>query len=70
MFEALGARAAMAAQRRAEARAGEIAEALAGEVPAGVAVRRGADGVEIEGRGIARRFALEPRLRGLLGRLR
>ena len=58
MFEALGARAAIAAQRRAEARAGENA-----------AVRRGADGVEIEGRGIARRFALEPRLRGLLGRL-
>ena len=70
MFELLAGRAAAAAERRADARAEEIAQALGSAVPDGVSVRRTEAGVEIRGRGIARRFALEPALRWLTGGVR
>ncbi|HEX8573354.1 MAG TPA: hypothetical protein VF759_11450 [Allosphingosinicella sp.] len=71
MFERLmihGAALAAAAARRRRA---ELAEALAQEAPAGVEASESEGGVVLSGRGLGRRFALEPALRWLLaGRAR
>ncbi len=70
MFERLKQRAHRAAQARAEARRRGIAERLRQDLPAGIAVDIRGEGVALSGRGLRRRFILDPALRGLLGRLR
>jgi hypothetical protein len=70
MFERLKARALLLAQARAARRRDALAARLADELPAGIAADRTAEGVELSGRGLKRRLALEPALRALIGRLR
>ena len=65
MFEKIIARAGRLARERADARSDALAARLAGELPKGIAVERTERGVRLSGRGIARRFALDPRLRWL-----
>lgn len=69
MFERLRERARSAAERRAEAEARALAERLGSALPPGIDARVEAEGVVLSGRGVARRFALEPELRWLIGRL-
>ena len=68
MFERLLLRSNLRAEERAQARAKALAERLADEVPAGIAVRSEEGGVVLGGRGLRRRYALDPALRRLLGR--
>jgi hypothetical protein len=69
MFERLLERAGRAAERRAGAKARALAERLGDKLPPGIEARAEAEGVVLSGRAIARRFALEPGLRWLIGRL-
>lgn len=66
MFERLMLRGAALAQRAAEARRGEVAAALREEVPDGIEVSEAEGEVALSGRGLGRRFALDPRLRWLV----
>ena len=68
MFEMLIERARRAAERRARARADALASDLREKLPRGVSCVRSAEGVALLGRGLKRRFALDARLRGLIGR--
>ncbi len=68
-FEALVARADRAARRRARLRSAALAERIADELPGGVTAEADADGVRLSGRGLRRRFALEPALRWLIAGL-
>ena len=68
MFERLTERARRAAERRAKTRADALARELEERLPPGIACPRGAEGVALVGRGLKRRFALDARLRALLGR--
>jgi hypothetical protein len=68
MFERLMIEAAALAEQAAKRRRGELAAALAEEAPAGVRVDEVEEGVALSGRGLVRRFALEPALRWLLVR--
>ncbi len=63
MFERLMIEAAALATKAAQRRRGELAAALADEAPAGVRVDETEEGVALSGRGLGRRFALEPALR-------
>lgn len=63
MFEKLMIHGAALARKAARARRAELAEALRDEAPDGVRVSESEEGVALEGRGLARRFALEPKLR-------
>lgn len=69
MFERLLERAGRAAERRAGAEARTLAERIGDELPPGIKAHVEAEGVVLSGRAIARRFALEPGLRWLIGRL-
>lgn len=69
MFERLERNARSGAEARAERRRVAIAELLAAELPTGIATERTQGGVRLSGRGLARRLALDPRLRALIGRL-
>lgn len=66
MFERLIQRGAALAQEAARRRRDELAEALSEEAPAGVGVSGEAEAVVLSGRGLGRRFAVEPALRWLL----
>ena len=66
MFEKLLVRAERMARRRASERAHELADRLAVELPRGIRAERDGDGVVIGGRGIARRFALDAKLRWMI----
>lgn len=66
MFERLMLQGAALAQKAARRRRSELAEALAEEAPEGTAASETDEGVLIEGRGLRRRFAVEPGLRWLL----
>ncbi len=70
MFERLTARVERCARDKAAARAREIAARLADGVPPGIAVEAGPDGVRLSGRGLVRRYALEPALRWLAAEAR
>jgi hypothetical protein len=70
MFERMTERAHRVAQARAERRRRGIAERLRDDLPAGIAVEGRGESVALSGRGLRRRFILDPALRGLLGRLR
>jgi hypothetical protein len=63
MFERLVERVDALAERRARARAAALAERLQAELPRGIAAAADAEGVRLSGRGIVRRFALDPALR-------
>lgn len=65
MFEGLTARAARAAEARARARAGQIAGDAEAVAPRGVRVAVEGSAVRIVGKGLRRRFLLEPALRWL-----
>lgn len=65
MFERLTARGAALAQETARRRRGELAEALREDAPAGLRVDEEDEAVVLSGRGLGRRFALEPALRWL-----
>lgn len=69
MFEAIIGRAARRAGARVEARRRELQERLEPELPAGVEVEETEQGLALQGRGLARRFALDPRLRWLVAGL-
>ncbi len=66
MLERLMLRGAALAHKAARARLDSLAEALRDEVPKGVGVSEAEDAVALSGRGLRRRFALEPELRWLL----
>lgn len=65
MFEKLTMRAAALAREAARRRRDELAETLREEAPAGVRIEAAEEGVALSGRGLGRRFALEPALRWL-----
>ena len=66
MFERLILHGAALARKAARARRSELAQALRDEAPEGVRVSEAEQGVALEGRGLKRRFALEPELRWLI----
>jgi len=66
MFERLMLHGAARAESAARRRRQELARALAEEAPAGIRVSEEDGAVAIEGRGLGRRFALEPALRWLI----
>ncbi|MGZ8287128.1 MAG: hypothetical protein ACXW27_01710 [Allosphingosinicella sp.] len=66
MFERLMLHGAALASRAARARRSSLAQALRDEAPEGVRVSEEAAAVALEGRGLERRFALDPELRWLL----
>lgn len=70
MFERLMARAQRCVERRAEYRVERLAEGLRSERVRGVKVRVEGRAVILSGRGLRRRFALDPALRWLTARLR
>ena len=68
MFERLTERARRAAEAGAGRAARALAERLESELPPGIRAEATGEGVALRGRGLRRRFALDPALRGLLGR--
>jgi hypothetical protein len=66
MFERLMLHGAALAQIAAERRVEMLAESLRDEAPADVEVSEGEGEVRLSGRGLERRFAIEPGLRWLL----
>jgi hypothetical protein len=66
MFERLKARAQARAETVARRRRDELAEVLSEEAPAGVEVGVEDGAVVLSGRGLGRRFAVEPGLRWLV----
>lgn len=65
MFERLMERARKAAERRAAGQVLELTERMRAEAPGGVRIEAGEGGVVLSGRGLRRRFAVEPALRWL-----
>ena len=70
MLENLAKRAAQAAERRAAARRERLAARLTEMAPGGIEVGEEGEQVALSGRGLARRFALDPRLRWLVAEAR
>lgn len=70
MFEEFSRRVEQTARRRAKMRAGELATGMRAAVPRGIEVEVVEDGVRLSGRGLLRRFLLDPTLRWLALRLR
>ncbi|HEU0097479.1 MAG TPA: hypothetical protein VFQ67_01770 [Allosphingosinicella sp.] len=66
MFEKLMLHGAAMARKAARARRAGLAEAIRGEAPEGVRVSEEEEAVALEGRGLVRRFELEPELRWLI----
>lgn len=65
MLERLMLHGAALARKAARARLESLAEALRDEAPEGVRVSEEEEAVALSGRGLGRRFALEPELRWL-----
>jgi hypothetical protein len=70
MLERLMVHGAALARRRIEARRARLVEALEADAPAGVRISAGDEGAVLSGRGLKRRFALDPALRWLAAGLR
>ncbi len=70
MLKAVEARLLQIAQRRTQARARAVLERLRGALPADVSTQESPDGAIVAGRGLKRRFALDPALRWLSAGLR
>jgi hypothetical protein len=68
LFETIMLRAAAAARKRAEVRAGEVADVLGTEP--GIEATANEEGVVLRGRGLRWRMATDPALRRVSGRLR
>ena len=66
MLERLMLHGAALARKSAKARLGSLAGALREEAPPGVRVDEEEEAVALSGRGLRRRFALEPELRWLI----
>ncbi|HEX8379961.1 MAG TPA: hypothetical protein VF619_05380 [Allosphingosinicella sp.] len=66
MFERLMLHGAALARKAARARAGTLAAELGEEAPQGVRIGEEEEGVALSGRGLRRRFALDPQLRWLV----
>ena len=69
MFEKAMERAARKARGRARARRDALARRLEAELPRGIRVEAAGDAVRLSGRALARRFALDARLRWLVAGL-
>ena len=69
MFDKTMERAGRKAEARARARRDALVQRLADELPRGIRVERAGDAVRLSGRGLARRFALDARLRWLVAGL-
>ncbi len=70
MFERGMVRISRVAERRRRDRIETLAEGMRAAAPLGIAVEPAAEGVRLSGRGLKRRFALEPALRWLAAVLR
>jgi hypothetical protein len=70
MFEGIVARAAAAAERRVRARTRQIAQEAEAALPRHVRVKTHDGLVRFSGRGLRRRFLVEPALRWLTERVR
>ena len=70
MLERLEARARRYAEAGARARSAQLAERMREALPPGITVEAGEDGVAIAGRGLARRWLIEPALRWMIGGLK
>jgi hypothetical protein len=70
MFERMEDRVRRRAREIARSRAEAVAKDLTERLPPGVEARIEDERIEMSGRGLFRRLALEPALRALLGRLR
>lgn len=70
MFEEFSKRVEQTVRRRAKMRASELAAGMRSEVPRGIEVEVVGGGVRLSGRGLLRRFLLDPTLRWLALRLR
>jgi hypothetical protein len=70
MLEQVEARLRRIAVRRREAFVRDLAVRMEAAAPPRVEVSAGGDGIRLSGRGLSRRFALEPGLRWLLAVLR
>lgn len=66
MFERLMLHGAALARRAAQGRRSALAAELSEAAPEGVKVSEDEESVALEGRGLKRRFAIEPELRWLL----
>jgi hypothetical protein len=66
MFERLMLHGAAMARKAARARLTSLAETLSEDSPEGVRVSEEEEAVALSGRGLERRFALEPELRWLV----
>ena len=66
MLERLKDRIGALAERRAEVRRRRLADEMRAEAPAGVRVHEEERAVVLSGRGLKRRFALDPELRWLV----
>ena len=69
MFEALTARAARTAERRADAHKSRFTQRLEASLPGDMGVEAGAEGVRLSGRALKRRLALDPALRWIMAEL-
>lgn len=70
MFERLMERAARKAGQRTQARIVTLASRMEGALPSGIDCEAAREGVRLSGRGLRRRFALDPALRWLTAALR
>lgn len=70
MLERVFERGRRLAERRAAAKALELEGRLRAELPDDVVVEEGTGGIILSGRGLRRRFALEPALRWLTAALK
>ena len=70
MFERTMSRVRLEAERRAKARIEMVAERMATALPRDIAAEPTPEGVLLSGRGLRRRFALDPALRWLTSVLR
>ena len=70
MFDRLAQRVRRLAGARAAERRRALGERMAAALPRGIRVEESDEGVRLSGRGLARRVALDARLRGLVEELR
>jgi hypothetical protein len=70
MFERLTERAVRKAERRTQSRIDRLATEIEASLPAGIRCAAAPEGVRLSGRGLRRRFTLDPALRWLTAALR
>ena len=70
MFQRIIERVGDGAARRAKARTSVLAEQIRANVPSDIEVSALDEGVRLSGRGLRRRFALDPALRWLMAGLK